>query len=330
MLGTDTGDVLVVSREGGSSVARLLRPQGLFSIVKSRAAFILGYTDTAVQPTQGKRGIVNLFSLPSQDRDMLLSVGVERITLWADWCQPRGHKILWERDIRELLSNDIRQVLSLSGNVAESCGAGYGGGEASITSCQALDAILVPIAKPRTSGLAVVAAVAVLSACAVSSTEFRRGGSLEPKEVGEGDVCSLWVHIVEICGDGEGGYHTVRARFMIEAGLPPQCCGWAAPALHEPSTSMQPKLYLSKDGKSSAADFYVSWESTDKCLSLANCDLSVLDSNATDSSSSEFCQTPRCHYISDMTTDRIISVNVVDSLLLRDGVSIVRSGKTMA
>lgn len=320
MLGTDKGEVFVVSRERlASSVVKLQRPQGLFSIVKSGAAFFWGYAEENEAERSGKRGVVNMFSLPSPDRDLLLCVGVERITLWADWCQSRGHEILWERDMRELLSADIRESLVQLGPAAERSGG-------AVTGCQALDAVLVPNGKNR-SGSAVVSTIAVLSACAVSSTHNHMGTNFDEMIVSDSDLCSLWVHIIDICGDGGSSYHSIRGRYLVESKLFPKSCGWRS---DRAATVMPPRLYLPKCSSATpVSDFYVSWESNESVMHLANCDLGVLYADRGDNVSIDFCQIPRCLHNTDLSTAHVLSVNVIDTLLLKEGVSIVLNGKTV-
>ena len=375
VLGTDKGEVYVVSREGlSSAVVKLQRPTGLLSRVRSSAAFYLGYYggggDNADNNSSSygrgnsdyhsiRQGVVSLFSLPSspgQSRDLLLCVGAGRITLWAEWCQADGHAVLWERDLRTLLVEDT-QASARYLDKALICKCGFieeGGREGCIVGCHALDAILLPMSpQGRNSDNSSVSSVtiAVLSACATSS---RARGGKEGDFVCGGDVCSLWVHIIEIffsnssssSSSSSGGYHTVRGRYLIEGGLAPIHCGWA-------TTTVGPKIYLPKQhnisssgsSSSSSIDFYVAWTGKDLQLHLANCTLThimslhpnIISSSNTTSTGNDItdsrvgvCEgvyTPRCSGGTGMSADSVLSICVLDAMLLRDGVSVVLTGE---
>lgn len=272
-----------------------------------------------------------MFSLPSSGRDLLLSVGVERITLWADWCQPSGHSIVWERGLKELLSADIRESLRRVGEtMLERCGVGMSSQGGAFSGCHAIAAMLLPTSREIGRGVTGCGTVAVLSACAVSAT--LTGIETDPDiTVAENDVCSLWVHVIDIVADSNGGgYHSVRGRYLVEAGLAPQTCGWAV-ASSTPTTAipetLYPQIHLPKNNGGTTKEFYVSWQSTDSLLYVANCDLTkVLDSELKQAGDTTLL--PRCAQCTDVRADRVLSVNVIDSLLLRDGVSIVLNGNT--
>ena len=107
MLGSSKEELYLIRRYGRSLTAdRLQRNRSLFANLLNSGARFIG-----IKPVQCASSRI-VKALPVPLSCLLVSVGSSQVTLWSEWTNPGSEQVVWEHNLKDLLTADVAALES--------------------------------------------------------------------------------------------------------------------------------------------------------------------------------------------------------------------------